>query len=119
LEPNYNGLSEEQVVNLGPQAHSMQHERVLATSSTLAARLARFGKAASATGLDGTPISRVTTGTWLGSLSIGNMDPIKKHPQWLTIIRWLGFQPSNWGLWHWVYHINSFKSFTLEMDSGG
>lgn len=45
LEPNYNGLSEEQLVNLGPQAHSMQHERVLATSSTLAARLARFGKA--------------------------------------------------------------------------
>ena len=64
LEPNYNGLSEEQVVNLGPQAHSMQHERVLATSSTLAARLARFGKAAWDTNFKGHK-------GWLGSLSIG------------------------------------------------
>ena len=105
LEPNYNGLSEEQVVNLGPQAHSMQHERVLATSSTLAARLARFRKAAKRQrgwvahqfqgpqGVVGVTFNRFF------------MDPIfRSTPQGLTIIGCLGFQPSNWGLWHWVYH---------------
>eukprot|EP00435_Cladocopium_sp_Y103_P073736 s278_g44.t3 len=46
LEPDYNGLRQEQIVDLGPQSHSMQHERVLTTCSTLAARLTRFGKVA-------------------------------------------------------------------------